>query len=584
MKRVLMQCAGAAVPLKVRREPWDVTQSISHHGTSPDLNISIEAPRAAFDRIDGRGADLLLIAAYVFASDQQVRRGGAADVYGDDWRRHFTLYIPVNDVDFWRQPSVSGSLQSALSFVSDDRWTFEFERQRAGEPRGQIPLLFDSNQSLGEPDLVSLISGGLDSLCAVVEEVVEQARHPVLVGHSSGLHLGPRQRDLCRRLRRAIPAWSFPYVSGAVHRSHAYDAPETTQRTRSFLYSVLGALVANYLGLREVHLADNGIVSLNFPISHQVMGAQATRSTHPRFFRLMNELLREVFPDGPQISNPLWARTRPEVLDVLKRTGTCDLIPATNSCAHQRNRTRTQPYCGVCSQCIDRRYGMIASGLEDYDPVAAYEVDAFTHALPEGVKRTMAYGYYRFASETAEIDDDELAIRYPLAECIDPFDPRQGEVARELVAMVRRHAYRVVHVTEHMLAAKAGDLARQRLPESSLLALVASQRSDPVSRTKAVESDATGNDFQHSPDYASVRLRGRAYTLTPCAALVVRELHRAAKAGLPDLSWPTLQSSLTSAKCYQRKVSDVFRTIPGWSLLVVSPRRGSYRLNLPPAA
>jgi hypothetical protein len=582
MKRVLMRCDGARVPSTVERQSWDVDESISHRGPAAGLNINITAPRSEFDHIDGVSADLLRIAAYAFAADQQVSRGGQADVYGDSWRREFHIYLPVPDLSFWRREEVVQALQSALSFVSDDQWNFEFVAAGREPPPSNFPLNFDSSETMGDPDVVCLFSGGLDSLCSVVEQTRELGRRPALVGHSPAFHIRPRHEALYRELRRVTPGWNFPYVGGAVHRWKT-DAKETTQRTRSFLYGVLGVTVASYLGVHDVQLADNGIVSLNFPINHQVLGAQATRSTHPQFIRLFNRLLELVLPDGPRVSNPLWDQTRPDTLSVLKQQGLEKLIPLTNSCAHQRGRTKSQPFCGVCSQCIDRRYGLTAAGLERHDPSERYEVDVFTHPLPEGTKRAMAYSYYAFAKDIASLSDDEIATKYPLAECIDPYDPNQGVVARQLVAMVRRHAESVVSVTRKLLRRHEADLALQRLPPSCLLALIGSQR-DLESSNGAAEaaSDSHRPEFIQSDDHLSVTICGTTRTVTRMQGAVLHRLKIGLDQGLPEVGWAELQRVAEGVGGSPKSMRDIFKERAVRDLFLRQSRRGVYRLNLRP--
>jgi hypothetical protein len=91
----------------------------------------------------------------------------------------------------------------------------------------------------------------------------------------------------------------------------------------------------------------------------------------------------------------------------------------------------------------------------------------------------------------------------------------------------------------------------------------------------AAIDDAT--DFDHADDYRWVSLRGRYYPLPPTAAAVVEILHRAWLSGAPDLSWGRICARLGSSP---HKMGDVFRGVDGWHDLIVSPKRGLYRLNL----
>ena len=66
-----------------------------------DLTLRMQnVSHALRGNVEARAADLVRIAAYVYAADQIVGRGGLTDIYGDRWRREFWLCVPVTDPDF----------------------------------------------------------------------------------------------------------------------------------------------------------------------------------------------------------------------------------------------------------------------------------------------------------------------------------------------------------------------------------------------------------------------------------------------------------------------------------------------------
>src|SRR5205085_3697319 len=99
----------------------------------------------------------------------------------------------------------------------------------------------------------------------------------------------------------------------------------------------------------------------------------------------------------PVVSNPLWRRTRAEVLEVLKAARCEQLLQETVSCSHTRGLPTAMLQCGYCSQCVDRRFGAIAAGLEKHDLAERYALDIFRDMLPEGEQRTVAESFVRFA-------------------------------------------------------------------------------------------------------------------------------------------------------------------------------------------
>ena len=230
MKQVLVDCDGAIVPSVASEPNPPLRRSLNHRGLKANVNLQIQTPSTALlASIDGRAADLVRIASYVYAADQSVSRGGEADVYGDNWRRHFVLHIPVADLEFWSE-ELSRSLSDTLAFVSDDVWDFQFS-EAVPQPR-QLTLNIDPSQVFGEPDGVYLFSGGLDSLCGVLEGAVQLGKRPLLVSHSPAFNIDSRQRNLAKAVRDMFQQiWSFPLIQVAIHRTGA-DPSDYSQRTR----------------------------------------------------------------------------------------------------------------------------------------------------------------------------------------------------------------------------------------------------------------------------------------------------------------------------------------------------------------
>lgn len=83
-------------------------------------------------------------------------------------------------------------------------------------------------------------------------------------------------------------------------------------------------------------------------------------------------------------------------------------------------------------------------------------------------------------------------------------------------------------------------------------------------------------DFFASSDYQEVHCNGHMFRLGPIQAEVVRLLHEAALAGEP---WCNGKALLTAVGSKSLKMSDVLKSQPHWRALIVSDRRGNYRLN-----
>ena len=282
------------------------------------------------------------------------------------------------------------------------------------------------------------------------------------------------------------------------------EARERTRRTRGFLFAALGAAVAGQLGIPRVLLSDNGYVSANPAINGQLVGALNSRGTHPAFLRLVNRLLTLVFPDGVAIENTLADRTRSEALQILKEHGCADLIAETQSCANSRT-SKEQPHCGVCSQCVDRRFATIHAGLEAVDPVTGYRVDIFRDSIQEGRAKTFAVSFVEFARRTANITPDDLMLDFPeFNHCLDLSGPDPSASAGRIHGVITRHATEVIEVLAREFRHASDSLAQGTLPKESLIVLASGAAGlvpiaeDPSDQARPTPSKAPELTVDHS--------------------------------------------------------------------------------------
>lgn len=467
MKSAVIRCDGAPNPPGAKKLRGALHLAIRTTGPTAKLNLRVRPISDSLGaEVVGPAEDLVRIAAYSYWADQMVSRGGEANPYGDDWRRKYLMSVPVSDPDFWNAQPVRRCLEDTLLFASEDEWSFSFVR--AGFDQ-QMSLGTDPLEVRNRPDSVLLFSGGTDSLCATVEAVTEQGARPLLVSHHSASYVDRRQEQLVTDLRQALgEQWSLPRLSLLVNKASSRER-DTAQRTRSFLFACLAAGVASALGLSRVVLADNGVVSLNIPINDQLLGALASRSTHPKFLSLFNQLARETLPNQPQLENPLWNRTRAEALGILKRAEVRELLQESNSCSRARGLPNATPHCGVCSQCVDRRFASSAAGMEDYDLPQLYRQDIFRDELADDAL-TMAASYVRHARRVHSLKEEALFSEFPqLEDCILPEDSRAAATASALAQLEKRHAAEVIGVATRQVRKASRELVLQRLPRTCLV-------------------------------------------------------------------------------------------------------------------
>jgi hypothetical protein len=101
------------------------------------------------------------------------------------------------------------------------------------------------------------------------------------------------------------------------------------------------------------------------------------------------------------------------------------------------------------------------------------------------------------------------------------------------------------------------------------------EREHSVSGSPA-DTDAV-QPFTHSRDYRDVSINGHTLRLSPLRAEVVRELHAAWQAGS---AWIDGETLLLRAGSKGSRLVDVFAPVPDWRRLIISDRRGRWRLNL----
>jgi hypothetical protein len=380
----LVLCGGLEAPKVGDR----TTVRLNLHGPHANVKLSIsDIARKLLVNIPDRLVDLLEIATYVYAADGAIPRGGKTDSeMGARWRRALRFMIPVREPALWGSEPVSAALIETLSFLSDEQYAFHFE------PFDRPPSLADyfdfppTEDARFSPEEVILFSGGLDSLGGAVEEVLGHGKRVALVSHRSAAKIASVQKHLVDLLSSRAGRERVLYVPVLATLTEDLNR-EPTHRARSFLFAALGAVTARLFGIRRIRFFENGIVSLNLPPVRQVVGARATRTTHPQALDGFRRIFREVFDTRFEVTNPFIWFTKPEVIRKIVSNGCGDLIRHTRSCTRVRDMTTLHPHCGQCSQCIDRRFAILAAGQKHEDPAEAYNVDLFTGARSEGPDR-----------------------------------------------------------------------------------------------------------------------------------------------------------------------------------------------------
>jgi hypothetical protein len=426
------------------------------------VHISFENVAKVFQQdLSPRFIDFLEIAAYVFSADCATPRGTdwIDNNSTEPWTRDLAFVIPVRQPDFWESPEVKGLLEEVLNFLSNDIYSFHFVSLRQDRIDQQyFEFGEQKNWPFGRPARVVMFSGGLDSLAGAVE-TASTGTKSVLVSHRSASTLDARQRKLFANLEQRFPG-QFIHVPVWINKAETFGR-EPTQRTRSFLYSALGTLVAQSVQASGVRFYENGIVSLNLPIAQEVVRARASRTTHPIALHLLEALCAAITERNFAVDNPFIFKTKKEVVSTLANHKAADLIADTCSCSHLMFQSKNQRHCGRCSQCIDRRFATTAAGLLSYDSDQDYAIDIFLGPRNDPLERAIAVDYTRHGIELHQRSEEDLAAMFnaEISRAVR-YEPKRGEAAQAIIGMHKRHGETV-----------AAGLVARALEKTSLLAL-----------------------------------------------------------------------------------------------------------------
>ena len=349
------------------------------NGAPQNITLKLEdISKRLVENVPDLLVDLVEIATYVFCADQASSRGGEAQAgMGSDWRRSFRFIIPVRSPDHWSSPKVLEPLCETLSFLSDDDYAFEFERATNPPPLERYLDFGGEEAAAFNPDEIVLFSGGLDSLSGAIEELSSSAKRIALVSHRSSPKIFGHQRQLVAELKNRFPK-RLMHVPVLVTRQEILPVREHTQRSRSFLYAALACAVARLSGNSRIRFFENGVVSINLPISAQVVGARATRTTHPWVLDRFRELFGAVIGEPVEVENPFIWKSKADVIRSIVERGCGPLIKNTVSCTRAYDITKLHTHCGCCSQCLDRRFAILAADAAEHDPVEMYKVELLT--------------------------------------------------------------------------------------------------------------------------------------------------------------------------------------------------------------
>jgi Queuosine biosynthesis protein QueC len=195
------------------------------------------------------------------------------------------------------------------------------------------------------------------------------------------------------------------------------------------------------------------------------------------------------------LENPFIWQTKADVVRSLVRRGCGPLIKQTISCTRSYDFTRLHTHCGCCSQCIARRFAVLAAEAEQHDPVEMYKIELLTGERNDPGDQTMAEAYVRTALELREMGElaffsnfggeaSRVCSGYPAL--------KTDDVAHLLLDLHQRHGHDVWRVLNTAIGSHSAALIAKKLPATSILMMTVAPSLTPSlrHRCKAERRDA----------------------------------------------------------------------------------------------
>lgn len=307
------------------------------------------------------GFDAMIVGLMVYIADMKISRRKQSQ---DSWTREITLSIPVYN-EQWQDYKMV--LERMLKFLTGNIWRLEFSKREMEFAEKDKEVCCNDKYRVA-----SLFSGGMDSLIAAIN-YMEQGQPTLLVSHAGEPRVRRWQTDLLQILNESYP--EIPHENAYLWTSLSdIELPEAdedkNQRSRSFLFIAIALFaMSGTKNCSRLLMPENGLIALNVPLDCTRIGSHSTRTTHPFYLKLWNEISQNLF--GISISNPYWNKTKGEMAaECLNKDKLKVAIGKSFSCSSVNNaniRSGHAQHCGHCLPCIIRRAAM-HHAFGNYDP------------------------------------------------------------------------------------------------------------------------------------------------------------------------------------------------------------------------
>jgi len=146
------------------------------------------------------------------------------------------------------------------------------------------------------------------------------------------------------------------------------------------LFLALGFAIARTIGVRDVHVYENGPGAINLPYTVSGLGVDYTKAMNPEGLQLMSRFVSELFSEHMTVVNSSLWKTKGEMCAYLGNRGLGELAVRTISCDRfpRQGKSSSEAQCGWCTSCLLRRLSLAAADMEALDKrFANYELDIY---------------------------------------------------------------------------------------------------------------------------------------------------------------------------------------------------------------
>jgi len=292
--------------------------------------------------------DVLYFTSIIYTIDKIIQR---TETY-DCWSRDIEVTIPVNSVESWS--NAKDMLKEAIDFLTSDNWILNFRQVTIPYFSLERPVL-PINAKF---EHICLFSGGLDSLAGAIN-LIDEKDNILLVSHIDG-H-GATTPLFSSLLSEIKSVYQYKNIKQSSFRVYTEDnlIHESTTRGRSILFHGLALFHAINLEINEIITPENGVISINLPLTPSRTCSNSTKTMHPYFIKKLEDVLT-ILGLQIKINNPYLLKTKGEMLVENCNTRLIqNLATKTISCSHSTKSEhwvrKSTKNCGYCIPCTIRR-------------------------------------------------------------------------------------------------------------------------------------------------------------------------------------------------------------------------------------